>query len=576
MTPPTPTATPHSTATTATLSTAGADVFISYARENRALAEQLAAALAQHGLRVWWDRELIAGTRFAERIESELGGARCVLTLWSTDSVQSGFVRDESSRALESGKLIPMRIEAVQLPLGFGQLHTLDLLDWDGDADDPRLADVLAAIAAPRAASAERPATAALPLRAAARPRWRVAAVSAAVACALAGGGALWKQHADATEADQQFRDGLEHQFAREPNLESARNLYLSALTRQPNHARARYYLGHVYAQLGQPALARAAFDVALQRPEQLDAAQRADAGKQVAALRPANEPTPVRGAAADAINIHIDINRTNDHAPAPEAQAQAHPNSSSALPAPEPVAHSLPPRLPLPNNALGRLPNQVAALFEGDRASRISATTSLILDPEALSDAVPLAVTRALSLAALTQPSDTQLSGVINTLVLLQNALPGTLLAHEAEIERLINSARPQGPATQLQADKLATLLQQAQGQRPAAYIQIANDAQRPLAQALSQRLSDRGYATPSIEVVGAARAPRLSEIRVHSKSDRGLARWLSKVMDEFTVEAPQVSTLRNTRPRTDTFEIWLGADLCTTRSVARCKPAP
>jgi len=40
--------------------------------------------------------------------------------------------------------------------------------------------------------------------------------------------------------------------------------------------------------------------------------------------------------------------------------------------------------------------------------------------------------------------------------------------------------------------------------------------------------------------------------------------------------VEAPQVSTLRNTRPRTDTFEIWLGADLCTTRSVARCKPAP
>ena len=112
------------------------DVFISYARPNRTRAEQLADGLSANGVQVWWDRNLVAGSEFASVIEARLLGAAVVIVLWSADSVHSSFVRDESSRALKQGKLLPVRIADIELPLGFGQLHTLDLLDWDGDAGD--------------------------------------------------------------------------------------------------------------------------------------------------------------------------------------------------------------------------------------------------------------------------------------------------------------------------------------------------------------------------------------------------------------------------------------------------------
>lgn len=49
-----------------------ADVFISYAREDRARAKRLAGALEARGLSVWWDREILAGQAFDEVIEAEL------------------------------------------------------------------------------------------------------------------------------------------------------------------------------------------------------------------------------------------------------------------------------------------------------------------------------------------------------------------------------------------------------------------------------------------------------------------------------------------------------------------------
>ena len=79
---------------------AGADVFISYARANRPTAEQLAAALAAQSIGVWWDRELLAGSEFAEAIEAQLQSARVVLALWSADSVRSAFVRIDALRAV--------------------------------------------------------------------------------------------------------------------------------------------------------------------------------------------------------------------------------------------------------------------------------------------------------------------------------------------------------------------------------------------------------------------------------------------------------------------------------------------
>ena len=122
------------------------DLFISYAREDRATALALAHALQSRGIDVWWDRELTGGGDFADEIERNLKAAPVAVVLWSAASVRSDFVRDESTRARELGKLLPVRIADVQVPLGFGTLHTLDLLDWDGDATDPACTALVAQI----------------------------------------------------------------------------------------------------------------------------------------------------------------------------------------------------------------------------------------------------------------------------------------------------------------------------------------------------------------------------------------------------------------------------------------------
>ena len=62
-----------------------------------------------------------------------------------------------------------------------------------------------------------------------------------------------------------------------------------------------------------------------------------------------------------------------------------------------------------------------------------------------------------------------------------------------------------------------------------------------------------------------------------MHGKSDRSLARWLTRVVAEIGEAAPAVTTLRNVEPQSDAYEIWLDRDLCTPggRQIALCKSA-
>ena len=73
-----------------------ADVFISYAREDRPFAARLAHALEAGGRTVWWDREILPGKDFAELIAAELAQAKAVVVIWSPASGKSGWVRDEA------------------------------------------------------------------------------------------------------------------------------------------------------------------------------------------------------------------------------------------------------------------------------------------------------------------------------------------------------------------------------------------------------------------------------------------------------------------------------------------------
>ena len=111
-----------------------AELFISYAREDRGTAERLASALTMHGWSVWWDRHIPAGRRFDEVIAERLAAANCVLALWSKAAVHSEWVVEEAETARERGVFLPVMIEEVEPPLGFRRIHAADLIGWDGSA----------------------------------------------------------------------------------------------------------------------------------------------------------------------------------------------------------------------------------------------------------------------------------------------------------------------------------------------------------------------------------------------------------------------------------------------------------
>src|SRR5262249_2609828 len=64
--------------------------------------------------------KLRAGEHFDDVIEKALSEAKCVIVMWSDRAVQSRYVRDEATYALDRKKLVPVAIENVILLLGLG------------------------------------------------------------------------------------------------------------------------------------------------------------------------------------------------------------------------------------------------------------------------------------------------------------------------------------------------------------------------------------------------------------------------------------------------------------------------
>lgn len=116
-----------------------ADVFISYASEDRNRVRPLAEALIERGINVWWDRSLAAGQDYTAIIEKELKDAKAVIVVWTQSSANSTFVRDEAGRARDEGRLVPVMLDQVQIPLGFGAFQAEDFTRWNGGANAPQM-----------------------------------------------------------------------------------------------------------------------------------------------------------------------------------------------------------------------------------------------------------------------------------------------------------------------------------------------------------------------------------------------------------------------------------------------------
>ena len=123
-----------------------ASVFLSYDREDADRARPLALALEKAGHSVWWDRHVKSGAQYSKEIEAQLTKADAVVVLWSKQSVESAWVRDEATAGRDSGRLVPALIDGTPAPLGFRQYQTTELSRWKGRASAPAFQEMLRAI----------------------------------------------------------------------------------------------------------------------------------------------------------------------------------------------------------------------------------------------------------------------------------------------------------------------------------------------------------------------------------------------------------------------------------------------
>jgi tetratricopeptide (TPR) repeat protein len=416
------------------------DIFISYAREDRSRAEELAHVFEQQGWTVWWDKVIPPGKKYSDVISQELSSAAAVLVLWSAASTASDWVKDEAQEGVNRGVLLPVIIEDVKIPYGFRQFQTCNLTDWDGSAEHPELQGLLREIG--RLVKTPPPAgLASVPPPPPPRPRPKLKnklpLITAGVALlsllvGVVGYRAYYKNKygrgprnenvvstptasptpvagdAQQKAAEQTARGTAE---ADKGNHRGAIMFYDLAIQSKPDFAPAYFYRGMSRATLGQNPRALADFRKVLELSSEED--QKLEAKQLIASIESPPPPTTRPPAANTAA--------ANSSAPTVGSGTQ---NRAGAAAAAEPARA------------------QVEQMFSQNKEARYAATSKLVIARKRDPEAVLLAIK-----AAQAQPKN--LSGVINTLVLLENVEPAVLKQHQKEVEALLDAVKENGPET-------------------------------------------------------------------------------------------------------------------------------
>jgi formylglycine-generating enzyme required for sulfatase activity len=123
------------------------DIFISYANADRPRVKPLVDALQQQGWSVWWDRKIPIGKTWDQVIDEALTDARCVIVLWSRDSIQSDWVRTEAYEAKRRKILVPALLDDVRPPLAFRSIQAANLVDWHGTLPNAEFDELAVAVA---------------------------------------------------------------------------------------------------------------------------------------------------------------------------------------------------------------------------------------------------------------------------------------------------------------------------------------------------------------------------------------------------------------------------------------------
>lgn len=91
------------------------DVFVSYAHQDRTVANAVCATLEAHGIRCWIaPRDILPGSDWGEAIIDAIQGAKALVLVFSSNSNESDQIKREVERTVHQGiAVVPFRIEDV-------------------------------------------------------------------------------------------------------------------------------------------------------------------------------------------------------------------------------------------------------------------------------------------------------------------------------------------------------------------------------------------------------------------------------------------------------------------------------
>ena len=111
------------------------DVFISYNRTDRMLADAICFALEKAGVKTWFaEKDLLEGDPFATKIKVEIQECKCVIVIVSRFSGASGHVMNEAANAKKANAhIIPYKTDTERTDLS----EYLGGYNWIDAVDDP-------------------------------------------------------------------------------------------------------------------------------------------------------------------------------------------------------------------------------------------------------------------------------------------------------------------------------------------------------------------------------------------------------------------------------------------------------
>jgi len=113
-----------------------ADICVIFASENEAVAQKL-VFLLRTSWEVWWSVDIVQGD-WEKEVRDQIGNAKAVVPIFSHHTHDKRIFKDELRFAEKQERLIfPLFIDAVEPPLGFGQLNRTEAFAWDGDENHP-------------------------------------------------------------------------------------------------------------------------------------------------------------------------------------------------------------------------------------------------------------------------------------------------------------------------------------------------------------------------------------------------------------------------------------------------------